>query len=82
MRYGMMLLGVLLLVGCSNLSKEKYDKIEMGMTYSRVSDILGKAKECNALAGVSDCIWGDEKSYIKVKFVADQVIFMHSQGLK
>lgn len=82
MRRGIILLGILLLVGCSSLSKEKYDKIEMGMTYSRVSDILGKANHCDALAGVSDCVWGDEQQYIKIKFVADKVIFMHSQGLK
>lgn len=82
MRHVIIVLGMFLLVGCSSLSKEKYDKIEMGMSYSRVSELLGKANHCDALAGVSDCIWGDEQHYIKVKFVADKVIFMHSQGLK
>ena len=82
MRYIILILGMFFLVGCSSLSKEKYDKIEMGMSYSRVSELLGKANQCNAVAGVSDCLWGDESHYIKVKFVADKVIFMHSQGLK
>jgi uncharacterized protein YceK len=82
MRYVIIVLGIFLLVGCSSLSKEKYDKIKVGMTYSQVSELLGKAKHCDALAGVSDCMWGDEQHYIKVKFVTDKVIFMNSQGLK
>lgn len=77
-----MVLVMFFIVGCSNLSKVNYDKIQMGMPYAKVIDILGKADKCDALAGMSDCTWGDEKRFIKVKFIAEKVIFMHSQGLE
>ena len=82
MRYIVMILALLILTGCSKLSKENYDKIQVGMSYAQVTNILGKATKCDSIAGISDCIWGDEKQYIKVKLVADKVMFMHSQGLE
>lgn len=82
MRYILIALVVLLFTGCSKLSKENYDKIEVGMNYAQVSDMLGKATKCDSLAGMSDCIWGDEKHYIKVKFVADKAMFMHASGVE
>lgn len=82
MRYIMMALALLVFTGCTKLSKENYDKIQVGMSYTQVTDILGKATKCDALAGMSDCTWGDEKHYIKVKLVADKVMFMHSQGIE
>ena len=82
MRYILMVLVMFFIVGCSNVSKVNYDKIQMGMPYAKVIDILGKADKCDALAGMSDCTWGDEKRFIKVKFIAEKVIFMHSQGLE
>ena len=82
MRYILIALVVLLFAGCSKLNKENYDKIQVGMSYVQVTDILGKATKCDSLAGMSDCTWGDEKQYIKVKFVADKVMFMHSAGVE
>lgn len=82
MRYVLMVLVMFFIVGCSNVSKANYDKIQMGMPYAKVIDILGKTDKCSALAGMSDCTWGDEKHFIKVQFIADKVIFMHSQGIE
>lgn len=82
MRWIIMAMLFLLFTGCSNLSKEKYDKIQVGMSYTQVTDVLGKATKCDAVAGMSDCTWGDEKRYIKIKFITDKVMFMHSQGLE
>lgn len=82
MRYIIIALVVLIFTGCSKVSKENYDKIQVGMSYTQVTDILGKATKCDSLAGISDCTWGDEKHYIKVKLVADKVMFMHSQGVE
>ena len=82
MRSILIVLVMFLMVGCSSLSKENYDKIQMGMPYTKVIDILGKADKCSALAGLSDCTWGDEKHFIKVQFVADKVMFMQSQGIE
>ena len=82
MRYIFMVLVMFFMIGCSNLSKVNYDKIQIGMPYNNVIEILGKADKCDALAGMSDCTWGDEKRFIKVKFIADKVMFMHSQGIE
>ena len=82
MRSILIILVMFLMTGCSSLSKENYDKIQMGMPYTKVIDILGKADKCNALAGMSDCTWGDEKHFIKVQFIADKVMFMQSQGIE
>lgn len=82
MRYIMMVLAMLIFMGCSKVSKANYDKIQVGMTYTQVTDILGKATKCDSLAGMSDCMWGDEKHSIKVKFVADKVMFMHAIGVE
>ncbi|KFL34278.1 MULTISPECIES: outer membrane protein assembly factor BamE [unclassified Sulfurospirillum] len=82
MRYIMIALAVLIFTGCTKVSKENYDKIQVGMSYTQVTDILGKATHCDAMVGVSDCTWGDAKHYIKVKLVADKVMFMHSVGIE
>lgn len=82
MRYIFMVLVMFFMVGCSNVSKANYDKIEMGMPYTKVIDILGKADKCDALAGMSNCTWGDEKHFIKVQFIADKVMLMQSQGVE
>ena len=82
MRYLMLIAALLVFTGCSKLSKEKYDKLKIGMPYEQVVSILGQATHCDAFGGMSDCTWGDEKEYIKVKFVSEKVMFTHSQGLK
>ena len=82
MRHIMLVLVLLVFMGCSKLSKENYDKIQVGMSYAQVTDIFGKATNCDSFAGMSDCTWGDDKHYIKVKLVADKVMFMHSQGVE
>lgn len=82
MRYILLVFAMFFIMGCSNINKANYDKLQMGMPYTKVVEILGKADKCDSLAGMSDCTWGSEKSFIKVKFVAEKVIFMHSQGLE
>ena len=82
MRWVLVAALLLLFTGCSNLTKAKYDKIQIGMSYDKVIDVLGKATHCDAIARMNDCTWGDEKQYIKVKFISDKVMFMHSQGLE
>ncbi|MBN1839431.1 MAG: DUF3862 domain-containing protein [Campylobacterales bacterium] len=82
MRYFLIIFVMLFIAGCSKVSKENYDKIDVGMSFKEVNAILGKANTCDALIGMSDCTWGDEKQYIKIKFVADKVMLIHSKGLE
>ncbi len=82
MRWWTVAFFLVVLTGCSNLTKDKYDRIQIGMNYADVVNILGKATQCDAIGGMNDCLWGDEKRNIKIKFITDKVIFMHATGLE
>lgn len=70
------------LSGCSKLTPENYDKIRMGMRYTEVKAILGEPAHCNDVLAVKACTWGDDKRYINVNFVADQVVLFNSANLR
>ncbi|ATE59709.1 outer membrane protein assembly factor BamE domain-containing protein [Thauera sinica] len=76
------LLATLLLLACSKLTPENYDKLRMGMSYAQVKAILGDPAGCSDLLTVKTCTWGDEKRYISVNFVADQVLLFNSSNLR
>ncbi len=78
-----MLIGAALCVsGCSRISKQNYDKVELGMDYGQVMSILGSDARCDAIAGAKECTWGDAEKNIKVKFIADKVVFKSSDGME
>jgi hypothetical protein len=68
--------------GCSKVTKENYDKLEMGMEYSKVTAFLGSPASCQESIGVKSCIWGDETKNIRVNFLGDQIVVISSTGLK
>jgi hypothetical protein len=72
---------VLLLAACSKLTQENYDRLKSGMSYQEVKNILGAPSQCNEVLGIKACTWGDDKRYIKVNFVGNQVLLFSSQGL-
>lgn len=71
-----------LTVGCSKVTKENYDKIEVGMDYDEVVDILGEPQEASDVIGTKSCVWGEGDETIHIKFIADQVVFHSAKGLK
>lgn len=71
-----------MLLGCSNLTMENYAKIEMGLSYSEVVNILGKPDNCSEALFVRSCIWGDEQKNITVNFVGDKVMLFTSTNIK
>ena len=74
---------VTLLAGCSKLTKENYDKIDMGMDKAEVVKVIGQPDNCDTTLGVETCVWGDEsKKFIKVRFTADTAVTYESGGLK
>lgn len=75
-------LSLLVLAGCSKLTEENYQKLEMGMEMSQVESLLGKADSCEEALGAQACIWGDDQKHIKVKLVADKVVFFSKKGLE
>ena len=71
----------LLLSGCSKVTQANYDKIEMGMTYQEVVDILGAPDEMQDVMGAKNCVWGKEPKIIDIKFIGDKVVFHSAKGL-
>ncbi|NRA59585.1 MAG: DUF3862 domain-containing protein [Psychrobium sp.] len=72
----------LLLVACSKLSNENYQRIEMGQDFSEIETLLGTPSSCQETMGLKQCQWGNEQRNIDVKFVADKVTYFSKKGLK
>lgn len=75
-------LSLFVLAGCSNLSKENYEKLETGMEMAEIEDIIGSADSCEEALGAQACVWGDEEKNIKVKLVAGKAVFFSNKGLQ
>ena len=77
-----MLLIAACLVGCkSRINQENYNRLELGMQYEVVVDLLGEPDNCDSALMANSCTWGNEKKYINVKFVDGQVVLFGSNGL-
>jgi hypothetical protein len=76
------LMAVALVVGCSKINKENYDKIQMGMTYDEVEALLGTPDEAKDVMGTKSCVWGKAPQTISIKFIGDKVVFHSAEGLK
>lgn len=73
---------ILALTGCSKVNKENYDKIKIGMSYEDVVEVLGKPGICEEpIFKTKSCIWGSSDKQIKIKFVADIVVWRSSKGI-
>ncbi len=70
-----------LVMGCSKVTRENYDKIEMGMEYTQVIALIGEPDSCDAALGTKNCIWGNDAKNITVKFVGDNVVLPSMTGL-
>ena len=70
-----------ILFGCSKLTRENYDKIEMGMTYDEVVAVIGEPDSCDGALGAKKCIWGTEAKNITISFMAEKVVLPSMKGL-
>ena len=68
--------------GCSKITKENYDKLEIGMEYSEVITLLGKPDNCADTMGAKSCIWGNEAKNIRISFLAEKSVIFSSVGIK
>ena len=67
--------GALALSACSKLTKENYDKLEMGMSQEEVEAVIGSADNCGKTMGTLACTWGDENAkHVKIVFMGDKAI--------
>ncbi len=73
---------ILLLSGCNKVTKENYDKIESGMSYNEVVEVLGKPEGCSETLGISNCEWKNDDAMIAITFISNQVTITVAEGLK
>jgi len=73
---------LLLVLGCSPLTQENYNKITVGMSHDQVTALIGKPDTCDDVMGVRNCVWADEKRSVQVGFVADKVLLFSANNLK
>jgi len=69
-------------VACSKINAENYAQLKAGMSYAEVTAILGSPASCDDTAGFKACKWGDAKSGISVRFVADKVVLHSAQNIR
>lgn len=73
---------LLLLNGCSKVTKENYNKIKSGMTYEEVVTLLGEPEGCSETLGISNCTWKDGEAKISITFISNEVTISIADGLK
>lgn len=76
-------LTLLILSGCSKLTKENYDKLKMGMSKEDVSAVLGAADHCAKSLGTTSCTWGkDESKHVTIVFMGNAAVTFSYDGLE
>lgn len=79
---GLTLVIVLGLLGCSKITQENYAKLEMGMDYAKVVEILGEPTKCESILAAKNCTWGkEEEKNITMQLVGDKVVLFQGHGL-
>ena len=73
---------LLVLLGCSKLTLENYNKITMGMDYDEVVGLIGSPARCDDVMGMRTCQWGDDNRSVNVNFVAGKVLLFSSNNLE
>jgi len=72
---------MLILLGCSKINQENYDKLKVGMDYDEVLEILGKPDNCESILNMKNCIWEESSKSITIKIITDKVVFLSSHGI-
>jgi len=73
---------LLVMLGCSKVTLENYNKISVGMSYEEVTQLIGPPDQCDDVMGVRNCLWGDEKRSINISFIGSKVLLFSSSNLK
>ena len=72
---------LLLLIACSKVTTENYRKIQIGMPYPQIVQLLGEPTRCDSLLTAKTCTWGSKGKTIDIQFVADQVVLFFEQRI-
>lgn len=73
---------LLVMLGCSKVTLDNYNKINVGMSYDEVTQLIGAPEKCDDVMGLRNCQWGDEKRSINVSFVGGEVLLFASSNLQ
>jgi hypothetical protein len=73
---------LVLQAGCNKLNQDNYDRLESGMSFEEVVDILGSPDDCSQVMGVKSCTWGNEARNIKAGFMGGAAVVFSASGLK
>ncbi len=73
---------LLVVLGCSKLTLDNYNKITSGMTYEEVTQLIGSPDTCDDVMGVRNCTWGNERRSVNVSFLGGKVLLFSSSNLK
>ena len=70
-------LALLLLVGCTRLTQENFNRVEDGMTYDEVVRILGEPADSKGIGAgplsASSATWEDDQARVNIKFLNGKV---------
>jgi len=66
----------------SSVTRENYDKLELGMTFDAVTEILGTTPHHSVRFGIQEYTWVDGERHIHAKFAAGRAIYYSSRGLE
>jgi hypothetical protein len=72
---------LLVVLGCSKLTLDNYNKITTGMTYEEVTQLIGSPDECDDVMGVR-LRSGATKRSVNVSFLGGKVLLFSSSNLK
>lgn len=70
-------------IGPKKVTRENYDKLELGMPYDEVEAILGEPAARHPRLGLEQCTWVEDggERQIHAKFAFDRAIYYSSKGL-
>lgn len=81
MKHLLLVLAVLTLSACSKINNDNYAKLESGMSKEDVIAVLGEPDRCESALAFESCRWGNDDTYIEVRFAADNLLAKTSAGL-
>lgn len=72
----------IMLMACSKLNLENYDRLKMGMDQKEVENIIGGPDRCEESVGSRSCLWGNkEGTFVKINFIGGKAVLFEHDGL-
>ena len=76
------LAGALAIAACGKLTSENYNKLQVGMTFAEVKQIIGTPDNCKDMMALKRCAWSDGGRSITVDFMMDKAVWLNAENLR